>query len=144
MTSLEPPAQSLDGPTALLVRRAHLHSPLKRRLACLTTGRLPSPWWSLYLPGHTAPPTLLTRLLTGLESLCTFTYPCPRSLGPFAPSGLTEPPAAHLEPVHFPTANVVVHSAPKDVHGIRDDSSSMEEPPAGQLRKTSRQHNGMD
>lgn len=64
--------------------------------------------------------------------------------GPSTPVGLTEPRTNYLEPVHFPTANVVVHSAPKDVHGIRDDSSCMEEPPTGQLRRTSRQsHHGM-
>lgn len=64
------------------------------------------------------------------------------SLSPSTAAGLVEPRAAYLESVHFPTANVVVHSAPKDVHGIRDDSGCMEEPPAGQLR-TRRQSNGM-
>lgn len=40
---------------------------------------------------------------------------------------------AHLESVHLPAADVVVHRATKDVHGIRDDGCSVEEPPAGQL-----------
>lgn len=40
----------------------------------------------------------------------------------------------HLESVHLPTAYIVVHSSSKDVHGILDHSSSMEESPTGHLR----------
>lgn len=62
--------------------------------------------------------------------------------GPQFPSSGAPPPwpaplqaahEPHLEPVHLPTADVVVHGAPEDVHGIRDDGGCVEEPSAWQL-----------
>lgn len=41
----------------------------------------------------------------------------------------------NLESVHLSTAYIVVHSSSKDVHGILDHSSSMEESPTGHLSK---------
>lgn len=111
-------------------------------------GSLLSPWGSLCLPGPAAPLILSPGYSERPRQHCAHlhTLPWPVLLPTchthwaIYPSRLTEALATYLEPVHFPAANVVVHSAPKDVHGIRYDSSSMEEPPTGQLRKTS---NGM-
>lgn len=41
----------------------------------------------------------------------------------------------HLKPVHFSTAHIIVHSPPKDVHGIMDNSRGMEQPPTWHLRE---------
>lgn len=152
MISLEILAQSPAWPTPLLVLCAPR---ILFSEACLTLqeGSLPPSAISAYLdlqhlqssppdsPRYCHPSGLainrdpITALIppTGLSCI----------LGTSTPAGLTEQLATYLEPVHFSTANVVVHSAPKDVHGIRDDSGCMEEPPTGQLRRTRRQSNGM-
>lgn len=41
----------------------------------------------------------------------------------------------NLESVHLPTAHIVVYSSSKDVHGVLNHSSSVEESPTGHLRR---------
>ena len=41
----------------------------------------------------------------------------------------------NLESVHLPTAHIVVNSSSKDVHGVLNHGSSVEESPTGHLRR---------